>query len=199
METRRTPLYDFHLANGARMVPFAGWDMPVQYADGIKAEHLATRDSAALFDVSHMAQVWLAGTDADTALEQLTPTDVGAIADGRVRYSMFLDDNGGVLDDLMIARLGGDLQLVVNAGRADHDIAHLRANLAGDVTMSIRDDRALLALQGPQAPQALRRLGVDLDGFFFMQIGHFTIDGIDCIITRSGYTGEDGVEISMPA
>ncbi len=199
METRRTPLYDFHLANGARMVPFAGWDMPVQYADGIKAEHLATRDSAALFDVSHMAQVWLAGTDADTALEQLTPTDVGAIADGRVRYSMFLDDNGGVLDDLMIARLGGDLQLVVNAGRADHDIAHLRANLAGDVTMSIRDDRALLALQGPQAPQVLRRLGVDLDGFFFMQIGHFTIDGIDCIITRSGYTGEDGVEISMPA
>ncbi|MGB2187212.1 MAG: glycine cleavage system aminomethyltransferase GcvT [Candidatus Puniceispirillaceae bacterium] len=199
METRRTPLYDFHLANGARMVPFAGWDMPVQYADGIKAEHLATRDSAALFDVSHMAQVWLAGTDADTALEQLTPTDVGAIADGRVRYSMFLDDNGGVLDDLMIARLGGDLQLVVNAGRADHDIAHLRANLAGDVTMSIRDDRALLALQGPQAPQALRRLGVDLDGFFFMQIGHFTIDGIDCIITRSGYTGEDGFEISMPA
>jgi aminomethyltransferase len=199
VETRRTPLYDFHLANGARMVPFAGWDMPVQYADGIKAEHLATRDSAALFDVSHMAQVWLAGTDADTALEQLTPTDVGAIADGRVRYSMFLDDNGGVLDDLMIARLGGDLQLVVNAGRADHDIAHLRANLAGDVTMSIRDDRALLALQGPQAPQALRRLGVDLDGFFFMQIGHFTIDGIDCIITRSGYTGEDGFEISMPA
>lgn len=199
METRRTPLYDFHLANGARMVPFAGWDMPVQYADGIKAEHLATRDSAALFDVSHMAQVWLAGTDADTALEQLTPTDVGAIADGRVRYSMFLDDNGGVLDDLMIARLGGDLQLVVNAGRADHDIAHLRANLAGDVTMSIRDDRALLALQGPQAPQVLRRLGVDLDGFFFMQIGHFTIDGIDCIITRSGYTGEDGFEISMPA
>ncbi|MGB1177288.1 MAG: glycine cleavage system aminomethyltransferase GcvT, partial [Candidatus Puniceispirillaceae bacterium] len=175
------------------------WDMPVQYADGIKAEHLATREQAALFDVSHMAQVWLAGTDADTALEQLTPTDVGAIADGRVRYSMFLDDNGGVLDDLMIARLGGDLQLVVNAGRADHDIAHLRANLAGDVTMSIRDDRALLALQGPQAPQALRRLGVDLDGFFFMQIGHFTIDGIDCIITRSGYTGEDGFEISMPA
>jgi len=180
-------------------VPFAGWDMPVQYADGIKAEHLATRDSAALFDVSHMAQVWLAGTDADTTLEQLTPTDVGSIADGRVRYSMFLDDNGGVLDDLMIARLGGDLQLVVNAGRADHDILHLRANLAGDVTMSIHDDRALLALQGPQAPQVLRRLGVDLDGFFFMQIGHFTIDGIDCIITRSGYTGEDGFEISMPA
>ena len=209
METRRTPLYDFHLAHGARMVPFAGWDMPVQYADGIKAEHLATRAGAALFDVSHMAQIWLAGNDADAALERLTPTDVGAIAEGRVRYSLFLDENGGVLDDLMIARLDGDLQLVVNAGRADHDIAHLRANLGGanlddanlddDVTMQVRDDRALLALQGPKAPQVLCRLGVDLDGFFFMQIGHFTIDGVDCIITRSGYTGEDGFEISMPS
>ena len=199
METRRTPLYDFHLAKGARMVPFAGWDMPVQYADGIKAEHLATRDSAGLFDVSHMAQVWIGGTDADAALEQLTPTDVKAIAEGRVRYSMFLDANGGVLDDLMIARLDGDLQLVVNAGRAEHDIAHLRGNLDGDVTMQVRDDRALLALQGPRSPQVLRRLGVDLKDFFFMRIGHFIIDGIDCIITRSGYTGEDGFEISMPA
>ena len=199
METRRTPLYDFHLAQGARMVPFAGWDMPVQYADGIKAEHLATRDKAGLFDVSHMAQVWLGGADADAALERLTPTDIGAIAEGRVRYSMFLDDKGGVLDDLMIARLDGILQLVVNAGRADHDIAHLRAGLDGDVTMTVRDDRALLALQGPESPQVLRRLGADLDGFFFMQIGHFTLDGIDCIVTRSGYTGEDGFEISMPA
>ena len=203
METRRTPLYDFHLANSARMVPFAGWDMPVQYADGIKAEHLATRTGAGLFDVSHMAQIWLAGGDADAALERLTPTDVGAITEGRIRYSLLLDDNGGVLDDLMIARLDGDLQLVVNAGRADHDIAHLRANLRANPTdnvkMTVRDDRALLALQGPESPQVLRRLGVDLDGFFFMQIGHFTIDGVDCIITRSGYTGEDGFEISMPS
>ena len=203
METRRTPLYDFHLANSARMVPFAGWDMPVQYADGIKAEHLATRTGAGLFDVSHMAQIWLAGGDADVALERLTPTDVGAITEGRIRYSLLLDDNGGVLDDLMIARLDGDLQLVVNAGRADHDIAHLRANLRANPTdnvkMTLRDDRALLALQGPESSQVLRRLGVDLDGFFFMQIGHFTIDGVDCIITRSGYTGEDGFEISIPS
>ena len=209
METRRTPLYDFHLANGARMVPFAGWDRPVQYADGIKAEHLATRESAGLFDVSHMAQLRIGGADADAALERLTPTDIGAIAEGRVRYSLFLDENGGVLDDLMIARLNGELQLVVNAGRADHDIAHLRANLHGanlhganlncDVTMQVRDDRALLALQGPESPQVLRRLGVDLDDFFFMQIGHFSIGGIDCVVTRSGYTGEDGFEISMAA
>ena len=199
METRQTPLYDFHIANGARMVPFAGWDMPVQYQDGIKAEHLATRDSAGLFDVSHMAQVWLTGEGADAMLESLTPTDVGAIAEGRVRYSLFLNETGGVLDDLMVARLDGMLQLVVNAGRAEHDIGHLRANLGAGVEMTHHEDRALLALQGPEAPQVLTRLGVDLSGFFFMQIGHFTIEGIETIITRSGYTGEDGFEISCPA
>ena len=199
METRRTPLYEFHLANGARMVPFAGWDMPVQYPDGIKSEHLATRASAGLFDVSHMAQVHLAGAGSDGMLEALTPTDVSGVAEGRVRYSMFLDANGGVLDDLMVARLDGDLHLVVNAGRAEHDIAHLKANLAGGVTMTVQDDRALLALQGPESPAVMARLGVDLDGFFFMQVGRFAIDGIDAVITRSGYTGEDGFEISVPA
>ena len=199
METRRTPLYEFHLANGARMVPFAGWDMPVQYPDGIKTEHLATRARAGLFDVSHMAQVQLTGADSDSMLEALSPTDVAGIGEGRVRYSMFLDAKGGVLDDLMVARLDGDLHLVVNAGRAAHDIAHLKANLVGDVTMRVRDDRALLALQGPESPAVMERVGVDLDGFFFMQVGRFDIDGIDAVITRSGYTGEDGFEISVPA
>lgn len=199
MEPRRTPLYDFHLAHGARMVPFAGWDMPVQYADGIKAEHLATRAAAGLFDVSHMAQVSLSGPGAGAMLERLTPTDIDAIADGRVRYSLFLNDQGGVLDDLMIARHGNQLQLVVNAGRADHDIGLLRASLDESVTMEVRTDLALLALQGPSAAAVLQRLGADLDGFVFMQIRDISIAGIACTVTRSGYTGEDGFEISVPA
>ena len=199
MEPRRTPLYDFHLAHGARMVPFAGWDMPVQYADGIKAEHLATRAAAGLFDVSHMAQVSLSGPGAGAMLERLTPTDIDAIADGRVRYSLFLNDQGGVLDDLMIARHGNQLQLVVNAGRADHDIGLLRASLDESVTMEVRTDLALLALQGPSTAAVLHRLGADLDGFVFMQIRDISIAGIACTVTRSGYTGEDGFEISVPA
>ena len=199
MEPRRTPLYDFHLAHGARMVPFAGWDMPVQYADGIKAEHLATRAAAGLFDVSHMAQVNLSGPGAGAMLERLTPTDIDAIADGRVRYSLFLNDQGGVLDDLMIARNGNQLQLVVNAGRADHDIGLLRASVDESVTMEVRTDLALLALQGPSAAAVLQRLGADLDGFVFMQIRDISIAGIACTVTRSGYTGEDGFEISVLA
>ena len=199
MESRQTPLHDFHLAHGARMVPFAGWDMPVQYADGIRAEHLATRESAGLFDVSHMAQVWLTGPGAGAMLERLTPTDTGAIAEGRVRYSLFLNDAGGVLDDLMIARHNDILQLVVNAGRADHDIGLLRASLDSSVTMDVRSDLALLALQGPAAPQVLARLGCDIDGFTFMQIRTMTLAGTECVVTRSGYTGEDGFEISVPA
>ena len=200
MENRRTPLYDFHVAHGARIVPFAGWDMPVQYPAGIKAEHLACRNSAALFDVSHMTQIELAGDGADAFLERLTPTDLGAIKDGRVRYSLFLNEIGGVLDDLMIARFEGKLHLVVNAGRAAHDIAHLEASLTGANTkMTVHDEKALLALQGPGAAAILEDLGLDLSGFVFMDIKRFTLAGIECVITRSGYTGEDGFEISMAA
>jgi aminomethyltransferase len=199
VETKRTPLYDFHIANGARMVPFAGWDMPVQYASGIKAEHLATRGGAALFDVSHMAQLVLSGGGADASFERLTPTDIGAVADGRVRYSLLLNDVGGVLDDLMVARLDGALHLVVNAGRADHDIAHIRKNLGPDTDMHHHHDRALLALQGPKAAAVLAGLGLSLERFHFMDIRHFSLDGTALVITRSGYTGEDGFEISIPA
>jgi len=200
LENRRTPLYDFHVAHNARMVPFAGWDMPVQYAAGIKAEHLACRSGAALFDVSHMGQVELGGPDAEKVMEQLTPTDIGALAEGRVRYSLFLNEIGGVLDDLMIARFEGNLHLVVNAGRADHDIAHLTTHIAGmDCHMDVHDDRALLALQGPAAAAVLAENALDLTTFIFMDIKRFTLAGVDCVITRSGYTGEDGFEISLPA
>ena len=199
MSQKRTPLYDFHVINGARMVPFAGWDMPVQYASGIKAEHLATRQKAGLFDVSHMAQLVLSGRGADACFERLTPTDITAVAEGRVRYSLMLNDSGGVLDDLMVARLDGQLNLVVNAGRAEHDIAHIRENLAENSQLTHITDRALLALQGPLAARVLGALGLDLDGFKFMDIRRFTLGDTDLIITRSGYTGEDGFEISIPA
>tara|TARA_E500000178_G_scaffold93762_1_gene92685 strand:- start:5665 stop:6765 length:1101 start_codon:yes stop_codon:yes gene_type:complete len=200
VENRRTPLYDFHIAHGARMVPFAGWDMPVQYPAGIKAEHLACRSGAALFDVSHMAQIEVNGDGADALLERLTPTDLEAIKDGRVRYSLFLNETGGVLDDLMIARFEGALHLVVNAGRAAHDISHLKAHLIGaDTRIKVHDKRALLALQGPGAATVLGDLGLDLDGFVFMDIGRFMLAGVECVVTRSGYTGEDGFEISMAA
>ena len=199
MDMKRTPLYDFHIANGGRMVPFAGWDMPVQYSAGIKAEHLATRNSAGLFDVSHMAQVELSGAGADAFFQSLTPTDLSAVGEGRVRYSLFLNETGGVLDDLMVARLDGNMHLVVNAGRAGHDIAHLQANITPDTDMKIHDDKALLALQGPHAATVLTELGLDLDGFQFMDIRRFDLAGTPLTITRSGYTGEDGFEISMPS
>lgn len=207
MENRRTPLYDFHRQHGGRMVPFAGWDMPVQYQSGIKAEHLATRSVCGLFDVSHMAQIELRGADADALLEQLTPTDLGAIAEGRVRYSLFLNEMGGVLDDLMIARLDGTLHLVCNAGRATHDINHIRSHIEArvaenpdaDVEMTVHDTRALLALQGPKAASVLTELGANLDEFIFMDIRHISIADIACQVTRSGYTGEDGFEISLAA
>lgn len=206
MDNRKTALYDFHVAAGARMVPFAGWDMPVQYPAGIKAEHIATRTTCGLFDVSHMAQISFdsVGDDkaADAMLAQLTPTDLGLINEGRVRYSMFLDDNGGVLDDLMIARLDGRLQLVANAGRADHDIAHLKAHLGEHVRMTVHDDLSLIALQGPKAATVLEDLGIKLDvdmaNFAFMDIRHATLMGTKVTLTRSGYTGEDGFEISIP-
>ncbi|MDC0062386.1 glycine cleavage system aminomethyltransferase GcvT [Candidatus Puniceispirillum sp.] len=198
MDLKRTPLYEFHVANGARMVPFAGWDMPLQYSTGIKAEHLATRDEAGLFDVSHMAQIEISGAGANASLERLTPTNLSALFEGQVRYSLFLNDTGGVLDDLMIGRLDGHLHLVVNAGRTSHDITHLRQNLDANTHMNLNEDRALLALQGPDAAQVLNNLGLDLEGLHFMDVRRFDLAGIPLVISRSGYTGEDGFEISIP-
>jgi aminomethyltransferase len=189
------PLDGLHRRLGARMVSFAGYAMPIQYAGGIIAEHQWTRTSAGLFDVSHMGQLTLPAA-ADTALETLLPGDIAGLAVDTLRYSLLLNDNGGIRDDLMVTRRAGDLYLVVNGATKAADLAHLRA--AGlDVTY--RDDLALLALQGPQAVTALDRLVPGVGALRFMRAGAFAWAGTDLWISRSGYTGEDGFEMSLPA
>lgn len=195
---RRTPLYDLHVARGARMVPFAGWEMPVQYPAGVLAEHNHTRAKAGLFDVSHMGQVILrnAGRDPAEALETLVPADVIGIPVGRQRYGIFTAPEGGVLDDLMIANKGDHLFLVVNAANVDQDVALLQT-LQG-VEVSFIDSRALMALQGPAAATALERLVPGVAAMRFMDVAEFDWDGARLWVSRSGYTGEDGFEISVP-
>ncbi|WP_423210831.1 glycine cleavage system aminomethyltransferase GcvT [Paracoccus yeei] len=198
-ELARTPLYDLHLSLGARMVPFAGWEMPVQYPMGVLAEHLHTRAQAGLFDVSHMGQVILRGPDAAAALETLVPADVVGLAAGRQRYGLFTDPEGGILDDLMIANKGDHLLLVVNAACAEQDIAHLRQLEAAGVSVEPVTDRGLLALQGPGAEAALSALVPGAAAMRFMDVGDFDWQGARLWVSRSGYTGEDGFEISVPA
>jgi aminomethyltransferase len=201
----RTPLHAEHVSLGARMTPFAGYDMPVQYARGVLGEHLWTREKAGLFDVSHMGQASLAGPDYETtarALEALVPADIVNLGAGRQRYSQLLGEEGGILDDLMISRpadpaQGGRLDLVVNASNKIADYAHIAARLPGGVTLRPADDRALLALQGPSAAAVLARLGADVASYGFMQVGSTTIAGIPVHLSRSGYTGEDGYEVSV--
>ena len=194
-----TPLDSLHRELGAKMVPFAGYAMPVQYPAGILAEHLHTRAAAGLFDVSHMGQIIIEGADPAAALEALVPGDVAGLGVGCTRYSVFTNDQGGILDDLMISRLSPTrLFLVVNAACKAQDFAHLRANPGGcDVRML--DDRALLALQGPKAADAFATLAPASVGQGFMTIHEYDVAGIPCLVTRSGYTGEDGFEISAPA
>lgn len=199
-ELRKTGLHDLHVALGARMVPFAGWAMPVQYPAGVMAEHLHTRARAGLFDVSHMGQVLVASPDgtgaAALALESLIPVDVARLAPGRQRYGLFTGDGGGILDDLMFANRGDHFLLVVNAARTDHDIAHLQ-RLDG-VTVTPVTDRGLLALQGPEAATVLARLVPEVAEMRFMDSRIVGWDGAELWISRSGYTGEDGFEISVP-
>lgn len=195
----KTPLYDLHIQAGAKMVPFAGYEMPVQYPLGVKKEHLHTRDAAGLFDVSHMGQLILRGDNAAAMLESLVPVDVIDLPVGKQRYAFFTNQQGGILDDLMIANLGDCLFVVVNAACKQADIAHLQAHLQPGVTLTECDDRALLALQGPQAAQVLASLVPEVADMLFMDIARVSIEGIDCIVSRSGYTGEDGYEISVPA
>ncbi|MBU6260247.1 MAG: glycine cleavage system aminomethyltransferase GcvT [Burkholderiales bacterium] len=201
-----TPLHDFHLRLGARMVPFAGYAMPVQYPAGLIAEHRQCRESAALFDVSHMGQIRLVGADAALALETLVPVDVAGLAEGRQRYAFFTDAAGGILDDLMLVRPDaaaraefGDLFLIVNAGCKREDLAHLVTQIGHRCAVVEMPERALLALQGPRAGAVMRRLNPGAAALVFMSGGVFELAGARCFVTRSGYTGEDGFEISVPA
>ena len=198
MYPKQTPLHAFHHAHNARMISFAGWGMPIQYATGIKAEHLATRQSAGLFDVSHMAQLEIGGDQSAADLSALTPTNILGVGEGYLRYSLFLNHQGGVLDDLMISHIGNIFYLVVNAGRADHDIAYLEKHLYATTKLTHRTDRALVALQGPKSASVLGILGLNLDDFRFMQLRNFDFYGTNLLISRSGYTGEDGFEIAIP-
>jgi glycine cleavage system T protein (aminomethyltransferase) len=192
-----TPLHSLHVERGAKMVPFAGYDMPVSYPAGILAEHRHCRAAAALFDVSHMGQLRLVGADAAAALETLVPVDIVGLGEGRQRYALFTNGAGGILDDLMVTRRADHLFLIVNAGCKADDIAHLRATIASRCGIEPMPEHALLALQGPAAAAVVARLAPTLAQLTFMTGAAARIAGIDCFATRSGYTGEDGFEISV--
>ena len=201
---KRTPLHAIHVARGGKLVPFAGYEMPVQYPAGVLREHLHTRTSAGLFDVSHMGQIALRPKsgkleDAALALELLVPQDIVAVAPGRQRYAQFTNNEGGILDDLMVANFGDHLFLVVNAACKAEDEAHLRAHLSDACVIDSLSDRALVALQGPKAEKALAKLCADVTSMRFMDAGPRKVAGINAFVSRSGYTGEDGFEISVPA
>ncbi|MDF2813052.1 MAG: gcvT [Microvirga sp.] len=205
----KTPLHAEHVAVGARMVPFAGYDMPVQYPTGILTEHNWTREHAGVFDVSHMGQALLIAEDKShetvaRALETLIPADILNLKPGQQRYSQLLDGKGGILDDLMVSRSAdegdsGRLMLVVNASMKDADYAHIQAHLPNGVGLERLDDRALIALQGPKAVEVMAKLAPETTDMTFMAARRMKVAGLDCHVSRSGYTGEDGFEISVPA
>jgi aminomethyltransferase len=204
---KQTPLHHLHRELGARMVPFAGYEMPVQYPQGLIKEHSHTREAAGLFDVSHMGQAFLIGPDHATtaaALETLVPGEIAGLGRGRQRYTQFTTDAGGIIDDLMVTRPvapeeDGRLMLVVNAGRKAVDYAHMSAQLPPGVVLVALDDRALVALQGPQAAKVMAELCPKAVALGFMTAAPAELAGIQCYVSRSGYTGEDGFEISLPA
>ena len=195
---QKLPLDGWHRAHGGRMVPFAGYAMPVQY-EGIMAEHLWTRQSAGLFDVSHMGQLLIAGPEAEKGLESLLPADLASLGEGRLRYSLLLNVDGGIVDDLMVTRRGDHFYMVVNGATKHGDIDYLQDKLPKSVVLDHMREQALLALQGPRAVEALARLAPGVEALGFMTGGGFALGGVRAWISRSGYTGEDGFEISIPA
>ena len=198
----RTPLYELHTELGAKMVPFAGYEMPVQYPKGVMKEHQHTRDNAGLFDVSHMGQVILRGSSYDDialAFEAMIPVDVLGLKEGRQRYGFFTNDEGGIEDDLMFANRGDHIFVVVNAACKEADIARMKSNLPSSISVEVITDRALIALQGPKAERVLSELNPACADMKFMDVATLDLNGSSCWISRSGYTGEDGYEISVPA
>ena len=198
-ELKHTPLHNLHITHGGKMVPFAGYEMPVQYPLGVKGEHLHTREKAGLFDVSHMGQLLLKGKAAAAMMEKLTPVDIIDLPAGKQRYALFTNEAGGILDDLMVTNYGDHLYIVINAACKEQDINHLQANLEDGIELEVLDDHALIALQGPEAAQVMTRLAPGIAEMVFMDSRIINLSGIDCIVSRSGYTGEDGFEISIPA
>ena len=200
---QKTPLHGLHLRLGGRMVPFAGYEMPLNFRDGIIKEHLHTRAAAGLFDVSHMGQLRLRSNSGSlqevaAALERLIPADIVGLPPGRQRYGVLTNDEGGILDDLMVSNCGDSLAIVVNASRKDADEAHLRNHLPASCALERREDLALLALQGPAAEQVLSSIDPSVVGMKFLDVRVLTFRGTPCLVSRSGYTGEDGFEISVP-
>jgi aminomethyltransferase len=202
-DLKKTPLHALHQRLGAKMAGFAGYDMPIQYGLGIMKEHLHTRAAAGLFDVSHMGQAWLTGADPAAAMEKMVPGDLQGLAPGQQRYTQFLNDTGGILDDLMVTRAGEPLVhdglfVVVNAACKDADFARIEKALAGEADLERIEDRALIALQGPAAASVLARFADGVDTMPFMTAKRVAVAGVDCLVSRSGYSGEDGYEISIP-
>ncbi|MEX2353025.1 MAG: glycine cleavage system aminomethyltransferase GcvT, partial [Gammaproteobacteria bacterium] len=196
-DIKQTPLYSLHLELGARMVPFAGYAMPVQYPAGIKAEHQHTRLAAGLFDISHMGQIRIEGDGLAARLETLVPGDISSLQPGQQRYTVLTNETGGILDDLMITRMTDHFFLVVNAARKAHDYNYLQQKLTPDCRVQALEKRALLALQGPEAATVMAAFEPGISDLPFLGAGEFELAGINCLIHRCGYTGEDGFEISM--